>query len=108
MKLKLTFKLAFAFLTGILSGQLLTYGIIVWAGRPGLPGGEALILPLFGLLVWFGYQFGRESRILRRDFREYESGFHDGYEAGLETAEVHVHPVHIEIQQDLLQHKQAN
>lgn len=48
-----------AFAGGILSGLLLAYGMETWVRRDGLPGGEALILPLIVLLIYLGWQLGR-------------------------------------------------
>lgn len=43
---------------GVASGLLLACGAGTWAQRNGLPGGEALILPLIILLVYLGWQMG--------------------------------------------------
>ena len=43
---------------GLVSGLLLAYGAETWKQRDGLPGGEALILPLIILLVYLGWQAG--------------------------------------------------
>lgn len=52
-------RLLLAFAGGILSGLLLAYGMETWVRRDGLPGGEALILPLIVLLIYLGWQLGR-------------------------------------------------
>ena len=50
--------LLLVFLSGVMSGLLLVYGMETWAQRDGLPGGEALILPLIILLIYLGWQLG--------------------------------------------------
>ena len=73
-------KMILGFVAGIVSGLMLAVGMTVWANRPGLPGGEALILPLIGLLICFGIQLGA----MDRDLREYQNGYNDGYHGGYE------------------------
>ena len=40
-----------------------------WAQRDGLPGGEALILPLIILLIYLGWQLGAMWREAREQFQ---------------------------------------
>ena len=49
-KIRQTVRLVLVFLSGVMSGLLLVYGMETWAQRDGLPGGEVLILPLIILL----------------------------------------------------------
>lgn len=51
-------RLLLAFAGGLASGLLFACGLETWARRDGLPGGEALILPLIILLVCLGWQLG--------------------------------------------------
>ena len=54
------FRTVFVFLTGILSGIFVAQGLIVLAGRRGGNfGGEMLVLPLIGLLIYMGVMIGR-------------------------------------------------
>lgn len=46
--------------TGVLSGIMFAQGWQVFSQRTGYPGGEVLILPLFILLIAFGWQIGRD------------------------------------------------
>lgn len=39
----------------------------VWMERPGAAGGEVLILPLIGLLLYVGYEFGRLSTMAQAE-----------------------------------------
>ena len=50
-------KMCIMFVAGALAGLMLA--VCVETGRPGVFGGEALILPLMGLLLYVGYEFGR-------------------------------------------------
>lgn len=77
MKHKL--KIAIVFLTGSLSGGILSEGVHVFTQRSGSIGGEALILPLIILLLICGYNLGRESKIFQSKNQTYEEGFRDGY-----------------------------
>ena len=52
-----------------MSGLLLAYGMEAWAQRDGLPGGEALILPLIILLIYLGWQLGAMWREAREQFQ---------------------------------------
>lgn len=50
-------KMCILFVAGALAGLMLA--VCVETGRPGVFGGEALILPLMGLLLYVGYEGGR-------------------------------------------------
>ena len=82
-------KMLLGFAAGIVSGLMLAVGMTVWANRPGLPGGEALLLPLIGL----GIQLG----VMDRDIREYRRGYDAGYEDGLEDGTIDIRPVRVEV-----------
>ena len=86
-------KMLLGFVAGIVSGLMLAVGMTVWAYRPGLPGGEALLLPLIGLLICFGIQLG----VMDRDIREYRRGYDAGYEDGLEDGTIDIRPVRVEV-----------
>lgn len=62
-------RLILVFLSGVMSGLLLVYGMETWAQRDGLPGGEALILPLIILLIYLGWQLGAMWREVQERFR---------------------------------------
>ena len=68
-KIGWTARLVQVFLSGVMSGLLLVYGMETWAQRDGLPGGEALILPLIILLIYLGWQLGAMWREAREQFQ---------------------------------------
>ena len=68
-KIGWTARLVLVFLSGVMSGLLLGYGMENWAQRDGLPGGEALILPLIILLIYLGWQLGAMWREAREQFQ---------------------------------------
>lgn len=68
-KIRQTVRLILVFLGGVMSGLLLVYGMETWAQRDGLPGGEALILPLIILLIYLGWQLGAMWREAREQFQ---------------------------------------
>ena len=68
-KIGWTARLVLVFLSGVMSGLLLVYGMETWAQRDGLPGGEALILPLTILLIYLGWQLGAMWREVREQLR---------------------------------------
>lgn len=68
-KIGWTARLVLVFLSGVMSGLLLVYGMETWAQRDGLPGGEALILPLIILLIYLGWQLGAMWREVREQLR---------------------------------------
>ena len=47
------------FVAGCAAGLMVAICTSVWMERPGAAGGEVLILPLIGLLLYVGYEFGR-------------------------------------------------
>lgn len=61
-------QLPLVFIGGLVSGLLLAHGLETWAQRDGLPGGEALILPLIILLVYLGWQMSEMWREVRERF----------------------------------------
>ena len=67
-KIRKIIQLPLVFISGMVSGWLLTYGMETWAQRDGLPGGEALILPLIILLIYLGWQLGAMWREAREQF----------------------------------------
>ena len=54
-------KIACIFAGGAVAGLMVAICTNVWMGRPGSAGGEVLILPLIGLLLYVGYEFGYVS-----------------------------------------------
>ena len=68
-KIGWTARLVLVFLSGVMSGLLLVYGMETWAQRDGLPGGEALILPGVLLLIYLGWQLGAMWREAREQFQ---------------------------------------
>lgn len=62
-------RLLLVFGGGLVSGLLLVYGMDTWAQRDGLPGGEALILPLIFLLIYLGWQLGAMWREVREQLQ---------------------------------------
>lgn len=67
-------KLLVGFIAGAASGILIEAGANILAGRPGLPGGEILILPLLALLLVFGVILGRDW--------EHKAAYNEGYQEG--------------------------
>ena len=59
MKTMKTMKTVVVFLAGAVAGLMLAACLTVQGSRPGVFGGEALILPLMGLLLYVGYEAGR-------------------------------------------------
>ena len=53
------------FVAGCAAGLMVAICTSVWMERPGAAGGEVLILPLIGLLLYVGYEFGRLSTCSR-------------------------------------------
>lgn len=50
------------FVAGCAAGLMVAICTSVWMERPGAAGGEVLILPLIGLLLYVGYEFGRSRQ----------------------------------------------
>ena len=61
------------FAAGAVSGGMIAICTSVWMGRPGAAGGEVLILPLIGLLLYVGYEFGRLSEAVSAEERRHAS-----------------------------------
>ena len=68
-KIRQTVRLVLVFLSGVMSGLLLVYGMEPWPQGDGLPGGEVLILPLIILLIYLGWQLGAMWREVREQLR---------------------------------------
>lgn len=60
-------KMAVAFTAGAVSGLMVAICTSVWLERPGSAGGEVLILPLIGLLLYTGYEFGRLATLAQEE-----------------------------------------
>ena len=57
------------FVAGITAGLMLAICTNIWMGRPGSAGGEVLILPLIGLLLYVGYEWGRITAMAQAEQR---------------------------------------
>ena len=64
-----TMKTVVVFLAGAVAGLMLAVCLTVQGSRPGVFGGEALILPLMGLLLYVGYETGRLSTLAQAEQR---------------------------------------
>ena len=64
-----TMKTVVVFLAGAVAGLMLAACLTVQGSRPGVFGGEALILPLMGLLLYVGYEAGRLSTLTQAEQR---------------------------------------
>ena len=64
-----TMKTGVVFLAGAVAGLMLAVCLTVQGSRPGVFGGEALILPLMGLLLYVGYETGRLSAMAQAEQR---------------------------------------
>lgn len=53
-------KVVIGYIAGIFSGMMIFQGFVVLLGRDGTVGGEILILPLIGILLFFGWDIGKE------------------------------------------------
>lgn len=58
-------KIACIFAGGAAAGLMVAICTNVWMGRPGSAGGEVLILPLIGLLLYVGYEWGRLTAVVQ-------------------------------------------
>ena len=92
-KLRKPARVVLNFAAGVLAGMFIRLSFEIVNGRPAAIGGEALILPLIGLLIWFGAQLGAMGRALG----EYERGYEDGYADGHYDGTVEVYPVRVEV-----------
>lgn len=77
-------KLVLGFSAGLLSGSFIRLGFEIIGGRPASVGGEALILPLIIILLYFGYSLGKETKVKRNFRRAYKRGYYAGYDKGKE------------------------
>ena len=57
------------FAAGAVAGLLLAACLTVQGSRPGVFGGEALILPLLALLLYVGYEAGRLAALAQAEQR---------------------------------------
>lgn len=64
-----TLRFITVFTAGITAGLMLAICTNIWMGRPGSAGGEVLILPLIGLLLYVGYEWGRITAMARAEQR---------------------------------------
>ncbi|VYU48169.1 Uncharacterised protein [uncultured Clostridium sp.] len=62
-------KIACIFAGGAAAGLMVAICTNVWMGRPGSAGGEVLILPLIGLLLYVGYEWGRITAMAQAEQR---------------------------------------
>ena len=62
-------KAVVTFAAGAVAGLMLAACLTVQGSRPGVIGGEALILPLMGLLLYVGYEAGRLSTLAQAEQR---------------------------------------
>jgi hypothetical protein len=75
-------KAMIGFLAGVLSGIMIVQGIVVLFGRPEMPGGEILVIPLIAILVIFGWELGKEHGNRKSYQAGCEKGFNEGFEEG--------------------------
>lgn len=62
-------KIACIFAGGAAAGLMVAICTNVWMGRSSSVGGEVLILPLIGLLLYVGYEWGRITAMLQDEQR---------------------------------------
>lgn len=62
-----TMKTVVVFLAGAVAGLMLAVCLTVQGSRPGVFGGEALILPLMALLLYVGYEAGRLAALAQAE-----------------------------------------
>ena len=62
-------KTVVVFLAGVVAGLMLAACLTGQGSRPGVFGGEALILPLMALLLYVGYEAGRLSTLAQAEQR---------------------------------------
>lgn len=62
-------KTVVTFAAGAAAGLMLAACLTVQGSRPGVFGGEALILPLMGLLLYVGYETGRLATLAQAEQR---------------------------------------
>ena len=64
-----TMKTVVVFLAGAVAGLMLAACLTVQGSRPGVFGGEALSLPVRGLLLYVGYGAGRRGTLTEAEGR---------------------------------------
>lgn len=64
---------------GFLSGVVIDLGFVALLGRNGIPGGEILIIPLMIILLFLGWNIGKEYGYKQGHDKGFEDGFIDGY-----------------------------
>lgn len=62
-------KTVVTFTAGAVAGLMLAACLTVQGARPGVIGGEALILPLMALLLYVGYEAGRLAALAQAEQR---------------------------------------
>ena len=62
-------KTVVTFAAGAVAGLMLAACLTVQSSRHGVIGGEALILPLMGLLLYVGYEAGRLAALAQAEQR---------------------------------------
>ena len=62
-------KTVVTFAAGAVAGLMLAACLTVQGSRPGVFGGETLILPLMGLLLYVGYEAGRLATLTQAEQR---------------------------------------
>ena len=62
-------KTVVTFAAGAAAGLMLAACLTVQGSRPGVFGGEALIIPLMGLLLYVGYEAGQLSAMAQAEQR---------------------------------------
>jgi high-affinity Fe2+/Pb2+ permease len=70
------------FITGLLTGMMIVQGTIVLSGRQAAPGGEVLIIPMIIMLIWFGWDMGRQYGSDKAYKAGKDKGFNEGFEEG--------------------------
>lgn len=63
-------KAVVTFAAGAVAGLMLAACLTVQSSRHGVIGGEALILPLMGLLLYVGYEAGRLAALAQAEQRQ--------------------------------------
>ena len=63
-------KTVVTFAAGAVAGLMLAACLTVQSCRHGVIGGEALILPLMGLLLYVGYEAGRLAALAQAEQRQ--------------------------------------
>ena len=64
------------FAAGCAAGLIVAICTSVWMERPGAAGGEVLILPLIGLLLYVGYEFGRLTAVAQAERQRSDRSHH--------------------------------